>query len=185
MTDHTEFTNDELRRLTTGVPMEERPRTADLATFALRMKEERDRALAECAAFVGALDEWGRWPDLPNVPYAVRLKNPETGDTETLALHPDQIEGLARAIRQHGRTMLAFGAEAVDSHYRSSWFKHRIALLEEQLDHRTTGKPMQATPRNFPRDGVCDGTCAALGCDEPCSRQRSHPGSCSCPGPNR
>lgn len=98
----------------------------DVAALQARVAELEARE----AAIYAAMDEWGTWPDLPGVPYAARLVNPETMEFETLMLRPQQIEGLAAAIAAHIQTLVPFGKTMSD------WY-HRSALLRLWVERET------------------------------------------------
>jgi hypothetical protein len=91
----------------------------DLLERAQKAERELDWARADNVAILGALEEWGRWPDLPRVPYGAELVDAETGETRTLELHAYQITNLSRAIMVQVQKMREseWGMNAIKSHY--------------------------------------------------------------------
>lgn len=130
---------DEWSRLALlGQKVERLTRERDGATArAERADNERDEARAECAAFAGALEEWGLWPDLPGVVYSAELVDAETGKVRALVLHPDQIKGLSQAIRRHGLTMLPFGHRAVRALYAHDALERERDEAQQALHEET------------------------------------------------
>lgn len=111
------------------------------AALAQAHAEGRDEREAEVeglktqlVAIDGALSELAHWPELPGVVYGARLVDPETGKTEEIALRPEQLTGVMRAIDKHVANLNIYGHSTVEAAERLPGLEIAYAELRKRAE---------------------------------------------------
>jgi hypothetical protein len=86
-------------------------RERQLAQAVARARQDRAASDHQAVALVAALQELEKWPDLPEVPYAITVNM--AGEPRTLAIPGHKVQGVLQAIHRHARTLAPYAREAL------------------------------------------------------------------------
>ena len=122
---------------------------------------------AKQAAWIIALEELSRWPDMPGVEFwtcPTNLPGPLPGNDKIepgkFILHSEKIEGIFRAIEKHAKENFPSGAKAVEEWQDGFYKDNAIRLKKENAELKAVVDKLVAACKKAVRLDCGDWNCA-------------------------